>query len=258
MCDMFKILLIFLVFITQGFAKTVVPREVPEAMKVSVIIPCAGFHFKHLHSLLTFYKHQTSLPDEIVISLSSVEEITGSEIDALENTPWPFSVKILRFLGKKSAGLNRNLASDASSGDILLYQDADDVPHPQRVQIVKHIFENYYVDHLMHNFVFSDQSESTLYDIDQISILAFDRYDEIEKSPIFFEHIHNGNVGCLRKVFAAMQWEDVRSLEFDLDKQFNKSAYQKFANTALLPYPLVVYRRELSTFLHYFPNLHSL
>jgi len=253
---MFFRFMILLILVSQGFGKLITPREIPESLTVSVIVPCSGYHFKHLYPLLQFYQYQTCLPDEIVIALSSVEELNGWEIDALENFSWPFRVKIYRSIGKVSAGLNRNLGSEISTGDIFIYQDADDVPHPQRVELVKHVFENYYVDHLMHNFVYCEQAEPISYDKKLVSVTSFDTYDEIERSPEFFGHIHNGNVCCTRRVYAAIQWEDVRSLEYDLDVQFNRAVYQKFSNTALLPSPLVVYRRELSTFGHYFPHLY--
>lgn len=248
--------LIFLILVSQGFAKTVEPRETPKSMTVSVIVPCSGFHFKLLQPLLRFYQYQTCLPDEIVISLSSVDEIDCAEIDALENSSWPFKVKIYRSIGKRSAGLNRNIASEISTGDIFIYQDADDIPHPQRVELVKHVFENYFVDHLMHHFVYYEQVAPMTYDKDLLTINSFETYEEVERSPQFYGKVHNGNVCCSRRVYAAVQWEDVKSLEYDLDVQFNRAVYQKFPNTALLPYPLIVYRRELSTFIHYFPHLY--
>ena len=138
-------LFIFLIFSVQGSAKTIVKREFTEPLKTSIIIPCAGAHFQHLNVLLQSYEHQTCLPDEVVISLSSTEELNISEIDTMENNAWPFKIKILRTFGKQSAGLNRNIASSHATGDIFIYQDADDIPHPQRVEIVKFLFENYFI-----------------------------------------------------------------------------------------------------------------
>lgn len=254
---MFRKLLLLLTLCTSFFAKTIEPRPEQQPVEVSVIIPCSGFHFNHLKTLLDCYRCQTSLPDEIVISLSSIEELNPTDIDNLEQSRWPFHLRILRSTGKQSAGLNRNIASDASTGDLLIYQDADDIPHPQRVEITKFIFENYFVDHLMHNFVFSEETTNRLYQKSEIPIVSFDSYDEIEQSPLFYGVIHNGNICCKREVYELIRWEDVKSLEYDLDVQFNRTAYEKFPNTALIPYPLVTYRRELSTFLHFFPNLYS-
>lgn len=246
-----KTLFLFL-FLAQGFGLT--KREIPESLTVSVIIPCSGYHFQHLNTLLDIYQHQTCLPDEVVISLSSMEELDPLEIDALETHPWPFPVKIYKAYGKQSAGLNRNIAASRSTGDILVLQDADDLPHPQRVEIAKFVFENYFVDHLIHMFTSSQNKALRTYDKNLVPFITFESFNAFNNSPSFHT-FHNGNICCSRRVVETFSWEDVKSLEYDLDIEFNRNVYQKFPNTAIVPWPLVTYRRELSTFYHYFPHL---
>jgi glycosyltransferase involved in cell wall biosynthesis len=110
------------------------------ALTSSVAIPCYYKHFKYLPSLLTSLTQQTCLPDEVVISLSQVEQLTNEEIDLLEVGPWPFQVKIIRRVGVFMEGSNRTTAAKHCSSDVVLCVDADDIPHPQRVEAVLQLF----------------------------------------------------------------------------------------------------------------------
>ena len=121
-------------------------------MTTSIVIPCVPQHFGHIFGLLYQYEHQTCIPDQIVISLSESECMSDEEFLFVENYHWPFELKIIKNHGKRSAGENRTIGSEHSCGDLILLQDADDIPHPQRVEIVKYIFEHYFIDHLMHSF----------------------------------------------------------------------------------------------------------
>lgn len=111
-----------------------------QALSSSVAVPCYYKHFKYLPSLLTSLTQQTCLPDEVVISLSQVEYLTNEEIDALENSPWPFPVEIIRRVGVFMEGSNRTTAARHCSSDIILCVDADDIPHPQRIEAVLQLF----------------------------------------------------------------------------------------------------------------------
>jgi len=233
-----------LAIFSLGFTNPIVRREHPEAKKISVIIPCAGQHFQLLPPLLDHYRQQTSLPDEIVISLSSTEHLKKEEIDALENSPWPFTLKIHRFTGKQSPGLNRNIAASHTTGDVIISQDADDLPHPQRVEIIKFIFENYVIDHLMHKWA-PENASLTPYDKDQVQVYGFDAFDEIYKSPLG-DHLHNGNNASSREVVNQIRWVDVKTLDVDQDVKFNRDVYKAFKNNAVIPCELIVYRWQFS------------
>lgn len=112
-----------------------------EALTSGVAVPCYYKHFKYLHGLLKSLEQQTRLPDEVVISLSQIENLTQDEMDALEFYPWPFSVKIIRREGIFMEGSNRTTAARNISSDVVICIDADDIPHPQRVEAIMQLFE---------------------------------------------------------------------------------------------------------------------
>ena len=244
-----KYLTILLLFLSHTFAdpyRVLQPKGAPTPLKTSVIVPCAGQHFEFLEPLLQSYRAQTLPPDEVVISLSSIEHLDPAKIDALEQAPWPFALKICRSRNKQSAGLNRNIAVSNSTGELILCQDADDLPHPQRVEIAKYIFENYNVEHLIHQYV-PENGAFMPYNPSTVSVYSFPKFDDIEH-PIFQERLHKGNVCLLRRVTTLVKWDDVKHLGCDHDIQFDRDVYQKFKNTAVIPCDLIMYRVRLSAF----------
>lgn len=112
-----------------------------DAMTSSVAVPCYYKHFKFLPGLLQSITMQTVLPDKVVISLSQIENLEQEEIDKLEFAPWPFKVEIIRRKGVFMEGANRTTAVLQCDTDIVLCIDADDIPHPQRIEAVLQLFE---------------------------------------------------------------------------------------------------------------------
>ncbi len=112
-----------------------------DALSSGIAVPCYYKHFKYLPALLNSLAKQTQMPDEVVISLSQIEHLTKKEMDDLELGPWPFEVKIIRRTGVYMEGSNRTTAARNVSSDIVICIDADDIPHPQRVEAIMQLFE---------------------------------------------------------------------------------------------------------------------
>ncbi len=217
-------------------------RATPLHLKPSVIIPCHPDHFPLLDRLLTSYKDQTRRPDEVIVSLSESVFVSANQIDALEGKDWGFVFKIVKHKGRVVPGGNRNAACQASIGDLIICQDADDLPHPQRVEIIAFLFENYQLDHLLHQWIPSSKSFQPIsMDSVEDSACAFQYYSKID-----IVDIHNGSVSFLRDVFSKVHWKPIAFISEDV--MFNQHAYAFCKNKAVLKLPLIQYRFELSTF----------
>ncbi len=235
---MFNLFLFLIPLFFFGLEK----RETPLHLKTSVIIPCASSHFPLLEGLLTSYAKQTRLPDEIVISLSEAESVGQLSIAALEQKSWGFALKIIPHEKKLVPGANRNAACHASTGDLILCQDADDLPHPQRVEIIAALFENYWLDHLIHQWIPSSQPFEPIFlaGVEEL-VDSFQHYTKID-----IADLHNGSVSFLREVFSKVHWKPIAFISEDVI--FNQHAYALCKNKAILKLPLIQYRFELSTF----------
>lgn len=238
-----KFWIALLCFYVQIFEGVLIPRTTPAHFTTSVLIPCVAKHFALLHPLLECYQNQTVPPDEVVISLSETNQIDSKWISELENTQWPFHLKIICHPTRKLAGMNRNIAGQAAEGDIFIYQDADDLPHPQRIEVTKFVFENYFVDHMLHQFISGAQAFKN-YHLSQIEVRSYDIYHGWDENL----QIHNGNICVSKEVGRKILWPEIVSAE---DLLFNAAATKIFKNRVLVHCDLIRYRAELSAYEDY-------
>lgn len=229
---------------------------IANSQKMSILIPCHYSHFPLLEELLQAYAEQTVIPEEVVISLSQYQEVEIGSIDALEQKTWPFKLIVLKQPKKCAAGTNRKLAAQASSGEILMCQDADDLPHPQRVEIVKYIFENYLVSHLIHSLV-PDYGEFEFYDKYSIPLKETSQNILFEGIPELggtFIPLHHGNVCLSKTILSTISWDD--SFMGAEDMRFNFRAWNLVPRRSfVIPYRLILFRTHLSYFSNTPPHL---
>ncbi len=212
-------------------------------LKVSVIIPCHYGHAKHLYALLRILENQTLLPDEVVISLSESHKVLPIIFDMLQQEKWSFPIVLVTSEEQLYAGQNRNRACEHAMGDVFICQDADDIPHPQRVEIIKYIFQRYDPDHLMHQYVFQYYGAS----------ISFQYHTTLDRAVLFNPKkrkdawkmgFTNGNVAINRRVFNTIKWGNNRRGQ---DTIFNNEVYAHFEKPVALKIPLLVYRVFLSS-----------
>ncbi|MFC1853772.1 glycosyltransferase family 2 protein [candidate division CSSED10-310 bacterium] len=196
-------------------------------MMLSVCIPCHGSHFKYISELVDAYNDQTVRPDEIVISVSetSITEMP-SNLHSIVPLKMVFSPK------QQFAGENRNITAQLSTGDVLIYNDADDIPSLRRVEFVKHVFEDDSVYLLVHNFAW-DHHPNSLSSKEHLNVFQNKRTFITQTSHTTVRNIAtkpfslsqknyaNGPVCIRRKLFQAIKWTDLAKQQ---DIEFVKAA----------------------------------
>jgi glycosyltransferase involved in cell wall biosynthesis len=213
--------------------------------KISVLIPCCAKHAPHLPGLLELYEQQTVLPDEIVISLSEVPQVPEDIITKIRESVWRFPVILITSTEKQFAGENRNNAAQQATGTILVCQDADDIPHPQRIEIIKYFFEHYEVDHLMHQWTKLGPHDE----------LRFSRYQDLSKISHMYLYLKNfklinknrftnGNIAIRKHVFEKVKWSKAPRGQ---DTKFNHDVYKQFEHCIGIKASLLYYRIFLSS-----------
>lgn len=220
------------------------------AVTVSVVIPCVPKHAQYLFNLVSSYAQQTQLPCEVIVSLSEANSVPAVVLEQLTDHSWPFTVILIRNEERTSAGKNRNLGTQCATGTLVLYQDADDLPHPQRVEIVTYFFQNYDIYHLMHFFIIPQSM------IDEEAVRDFVPY---RAADLVFRHnmpyrdslpesypFTNGNPCVLREIAIKNPWPECFSLGEDL--AYNKHFYAQFPDkTMIVEGNLLAYRIQLSS-----------
>lgn len=216
-------------------------------LTTSLIVPCCPKHAPRLFELLKIYENQTLLSDEVVISLSESNLVQAEVLDALQNELWSFPILLILSQEKLYAGQNRNRACEHAQGDIFICQDADDIPHPQRIEIIKYFFDHYKVDHLIHQFIFGSPTQDLIIDkyyYTCIEQLLFFYNEEISDAWRKRVPLCPGNPAVARHVFEKIQWSDMPRGQ---DVEFNEKVYAQFDNCFAVRVPLLVYRQFLSS-----------
>jgi len=143
-------------------------------MKIGVAIPAYNGHIELLFSLLDSIQNQTILPDKVVVSCSSSDDTDFDNYNEKLKT-YSFLLQIITNKEKKGAAQNRNIAaSKLAEMDYITFIDADDIMHPQRIEILLKVFESNDSDIILHNF-----SEFT--NDDQLFIKKFEDNEIIMK-----------------------------------------------------------------------------
>ena len=136
-------------------------------MKIGVVVPCFSGHIPHLMCLLDSIEMQTRKPDKVVVSCSS----TADSIPLPKTYSFPLVILVTK--DKKNAAQNRNIAGkwllqDEEHIDYITFMDADDIMHPQRIEILVHVFQTYNPDIILHNFLLGGKECSSVYNMERI------------------------------------------------------------------------------------------
>ena len=123
-------------------------------MKIGVAIPAYIGHIEGLFKLLDSIQNQTVIPDKVVVSCSSTKK-SDLELDCYfeKVKQYSFYLEIITSEEKKNAAQNRNIAaSKLTDMDYITFIDADDIMHPQRIEILLKVFQEYNSDIILHNY----------------------------------------------------------------------------------------------------------
>lgn len=223
------------------------------ALTSSIAVPCYYKHFHYLPTLLESITQQTVLPEKIVISLSQIEHLNKEEVDHLEAGPWPFQVDIIRREGIFMEGSNRTTAVLHCSSDIVLCIDADDIPHPQRIEAVLQLFEavpNAQMVLCGHAYppkhsiicdssipiIHTEEYMNTRFELSSGAWLRIWNINDLQNWPT---GVHNGSPSIRRTMMDhGYRWPDLKN---GADQAFNHSILKDGHESYLIQLPLLHY-----------------
>lgn len=211
-------------------------------LRTSILVPCIGKHAHLLPELIANIDRQVVAPDEVIIAISDARSAQVPQLRSARS----YKLVILADSAPAYAGKNRNRAADQSTGDLLIYQDADDIPHPQRVAVAREVCERFDVQHLMHTYEhhrvpasFATWLAKRFPPEHAAASALYERYT-------YTHQFTNGNIITTRGIFRRVRWPE--SLARGQDVAYNKAVALAFPKTmARISVPLLGYRQYLSS-----------
>lgn len=127
-------------------------------MKIGVSIPCYYGHINKLFDLLNSINSQTILPNKVVVSCSSTDKLDIPK-------KFKFDLDVIIIKEKLNAAKNRNNAiSKLLDMDYITFMDADDIMHPQRIEILLNTIYNYDSDIILHNYQTKPYNDENIFE----------------------------------------------------------------------------------------------
>ena len=121
--------------------------------KCSIVIPVVPKHFRYLKKLLDELNCEDRFVGEIHICASSVNETNLLRLmQIVAQSPSDKKIEIHSCSDTKTAGENRNYGWNKAIFDIVVFLDADDLYHPNRLEYVTSVIINNHADALVHDY----------------------------------------------------------------------------------------------------------
>ena len=121
--------------------------------KCSIVIPVVPKHFRYLKKLLNELNLEDRFVGEIHICASSVNETNLLRLMQIAaQSSFDRKIKIHSCPDMKTAGENRNYGWNKAIFDIVVFLDADDLYHPNRLEFVTSVIINNHADALVHDY----------------------------------------------------------------------------------------------------------
>jgi len=190
-------------------------------MKIGIAIPAYIGHIDHLFKLLDSIQNQTIFPNKVVVSCSSMKmsDLKSKFLEKIQQ--YTFSLEIIVTEEKKNAAQNRNIAaSKLSDMEYITFIDADDIMHPQRIEILLKVFKEHDSDIILHNYFIDVAFENDLFkkiDNSEINVRANSLRQDwsgcIEHINYVEEGIHHSQVSIKKEIFNKIKFPE--EIEFN-------------------------------------------
>lgn len=191
-----------------------------------LVIPCLYSHFKNIKKTLDSFKHQELINKIIIV----VNNIKNNKINLNFLEDYQNKIKLIEFKNRLLPGIARQEGIKYSTSDYIIFHDADDEAHPDKILILQYCFKKYNCDHILH-FIQPLDFNFKPYNLNEIKIVNTEKileyYNKTKKcdfGDIINKRVSQGLSAVRRNKILDIEWLNVKSGE---DKDFNLKSLLK-------------------------------
>lgn len=212
-------------------------------MKSSLCITSFDQDCYLIPSLLEMLAFQSMAPHEIILYVSGVSKLELPKQLMIGSQTIP--VYTIYSSKRTMQSIARNICSKIASGDIIIFFDVDDEPHPQKIEITHFLFNTYNVDFVLHSYISSHirkRPEFSLVDIHLIETktnLTLDNHSTnliCDNMPI-----HHAHIAVKKIVFDTVSFNEEPQFYRKEDGKFCQDLLQNHYKGIYCPKSLVRY-----------------
>lgn len=208
------------------------------SLTIGVVIPCYKPHIGVLKNVLDSIEKQTQKPNMVIVSCSSSDE---SDIP-YKHEDYSYPLKIYTHREKRNISENKNFGTRLINTDIVVYFDADDIMHPQRIEIIYNGFiKNPNMKLLLHSYRLNPTDFNyPIYDINNINYeidpYYICRWGSVQLKRFFNKTIHNSHAAIKKSLFDEIQYVETPDAKGFEDTLFNRTLINKYPNSGFIGY----------------------
>lgn len=176
---------------------------------LGVVIPCHKPYIPYLKKCLDSIEAQTVKPSSVLVVCSSS---TDRDIPNEYRTKYSFPLLIVTREGAFNAAENRNYGSNLLQTDVVSFFDADDVMHPQRIEILFKAMKD--ADIALHSFIMLDERFEPSIQSPKLhkNMLKREHTGCVIFIPDYTKRIHHGHVTLRKTVLDFVRFPENWSL----------------------------------------------
>ena len=179
-------------------------------MKLSFCITCYDGDYILLERLLLALQKQTVAPDELIVYSSGFDDEIFLKTEHIKIAGKNIEIKYINSLERTIQSIARNVCASFASGNIIIFFDVDDIPHFQKIEITKNLFNQHDPDFIVHSYSvkgiddsFIDQSKSIIK-----KDLVFSPCNTNIYSKSYDSMVHHAHIAVKKKCFEKVKFNE--------------------------------------------------
>ena len=155
-------------------------------------------------------------------------------------------IKYIEIDNKLHPGIARNKGIKQSNSEYIIFHDADDIPHPNKLEILKYIFDNNNVEHILY-FLQPLGFKFINYNFENIKIISsekiykyYNKNKDINIGNIINKRVCQGHISIKKKASINLNWSNKKTAE---DKDFNIQSLKKGNKIIMIDVILAEYNK---------------
>ena len=142
----------------------------------SLVIPCHSCDLKNIRDTVDYFMKEIKLINQLIIIFNNIKnnDYLIDILNKIQKYKIQFDYKVFR--NSLNPGKARNASYDLIKSEYVVFHDADDEPHYNKLCILKHYFINHKIDQIHHLFQ-PIQLPFLKYNIEEINYKMIDNKD---------------------------------------------------------------------------------